>query len=291
MQQVSNGVLRVGHLVSEIIEGAGQLFTLLAHACHRGAKLGQDRLNQRPFRNLLPGDHRLRSIKPLLRPPECRSKTTPTPRGRMQSRHIPVRPQITDKQLHNPPQHRRGRACTQRPRWTRSRKLLRIVRRRQNTTATAQRGRRFSPGIIRRGQLNLGAVITASVDHRRGSLQQRLRRILIRQPKHVTSRILTSIGPKTSRQRTQRGHQILTNSSHRTARGEHHIRVDRQRSHARNFALWRAVSPFTESSLGSSDVCVTHATRTRRAVVLGGRYVLADSNSISSIDERRAEPR
>ncbi|KZS56174.1 hypothetical protein A4G28_01805 [Mycobacterium ostraviense] len=103
MQEVSNGVLRVGHLVSEIIEGAGQLFTLLAQACHRDAKLGQDRLNQRPFRNLLPGDHRLRSIKPLLRPAECRSKTTPTPRGRMQSRHIPVRPQITDKQLHNPP--------------------------------------------------------------------------------------------------------------------------------------------------------------------------------------------
>ncbi len=189
------------------------------------------------------------------------------------------------------PQHRRGRACTQRPRWTRSRKLLRIVGRRQNTTATAQRGRRFSPGIIRRGQLNLGAVITASIDHRRGSLQQRLRRILIGQPKHVTSRILTSICTETGRQRTQRGHNVLTNSSHRTARSEHHIRVDRQRSHARNFALWRAVSPFTESSLGSSDFSVARATRTRRAAAPDGRYDLADSNSISSISKRRAEPR
>ncbi|VBA54399.1 hypothetical protein LAUMK191_03092 [Mycobacterium attenuatum] len=222
----------MGHLVGEIVEGGGQLFTLLAQACHCGAKFGQDRLDQRPFWNLLSGDHRLRNVEPLLCTAERRSKTPPTSRGRMQSRDIPVGPQITDKQLHDPPQHRRRWTCTQCARWSRSRELLRIVRRRQHTTATTQRGRRFSPGIIRRGQLNPGAVMTARVDRRRSSLYQRLRRLLIRQPEHVTSRILTSVGPETCRQRAQRGHEGLTHSGHRAARDEHRLGINCQRSHA-----------------------------------------------------------
>lgn len=235
-------MVRLLHLVGEVVEVRRQLSGLIADLHKAVANLRQSLVDLVAFGYVLPVEQRPGGIKCRPHPARSRAETPPPSCGRVQRSDIAVRPNIVDERFHYRPKQWWRLPFTPRPRWSRRRDLWRFGRRLQCPgTATERRGR-FDRRIVGCALLYAGPTLSARVNGCSRGLQQLLRCILIRQAEHGAGGIQAGMRRKARRQHHQTCGKAVTGGNHRAARGVHRLRINRQGSHAGNFRSGRSVA-------------------------------------------------
>ncbi|OBG75375.1 hypothetical protein A5701_20995 [Mycobacterium sp. E3305] len=183
-QEIPNLVLCVLHNVREFVQSLCQVVAPTGQLLQFAAQFGQHLLHQLSFGDLLPGDHRLRTVKPVPHRTKCIAEASPTSGSRVHSDPVAVGPDVVDQRLHHGPQQRLSDPGAHGPGAARRREVLRLRGRGQHVAAPSDIGCRLGPRVIGRAQLHLGPQVPAREDAGRRPVQQRLGRILIPQPEH-----------------------------------------------------------------------------------------------------------